>query len=342
MNFEIVLFILTFLSTVVASQAAPILEDYNKWSAAKCVLDSVNCMEYPAKLSGFCIARTRATDQPERCIELACEFCKWHSRRYHKLCDSSVVRNVCASRDHAENHTPEPYLTSIDTAQSFPVPSDNYVEHTPAVVSGGHKKTKVSNRLRKCIWSSNTKGGYDIDLAEVSPSAGWKRSSRDGFQGLVYRPNKNDGIDGPNQFGKFFAQVKVQKAGIYYFSVLSYAKHFTEHNDAWFKCSNGFSLWRNGKFWKRSSPEEWLKGYQNNRRQHMSIELKTKDFEGHRFLVETDTDGEKVEICISSRSYKFELYRMYLLPCQKNFCTGDAMARIEQLPISQCVSNEES
>lgn len=342
MIFGIVLFILAFLATVIIPQAVPIPDNYNKWSAAKCVSESVNCTEYPAKLSGFCVARTRATDQPARCLKLACEFCKWDSRQNHKLCASSVFRTVCASRDHVENSSPEPYSIPIATAQSFPTPSGDYIEFTPVAVSAGHKKPKFSKPLRNCIWSSNLKGGYVIDLGKFSPLAGWKPSSRDGFQGLVYRPNKNGGIDGPKHFGNICAQLKVHKPGTYYFSVLSYAKHFTEHNDAWFKCSKGFSLWRNGKFWKRSSPGEWLKGYQNNGRRSMSTELKTKDFEGHRFLVETNNEEERVEICISGRSYQFELYRLYLLPCQKQVCIGERITGIEDLPISQCVFNDES
>lgn len=315
--------------------AAPIKTVYNKWSAVKCLVDSNHCSEYTATRSGACVSKRSAVQQPDDCKRLACEFCKWDSRTDHALCRQRIVQSICTNF-YDENTLLSPQSPPTLEPEYTPISAGSNHGEDPAKHSPNNTQNHEGPVTEQCTWKDDSESSVVIDIGRREEKAGWTRISRDGLDGLVYRKDKKNGIDFPDRFGSLCFEVKTEAAGSYYFTALSFAPHYTEHNDAWFKCSKGFSLWRNGRFWKNSKSGEWLKGFQNDGRKRMSEELKTKDHDGHRFIIENLNAGDTFSVCVSGRSYKFELYRLYIQKCRKEYCTGEKMTGLRTLQPSKC------
>lgn len=167
---------------------------------------------------------------------------------------------------------------------------------------------------------------------------------RDGLTGLVYEPTKNLGIDFRGVKGKLCFNIHVKLPGGYYLTALSYAPHNTEHNDMWVRSSLGFELWkggRNGTLGGVVKPREWRKAYQNYGTRGISDDLKTIDFNGHRFIIPVaeKKEGERFQVCVSGRSYRYEVFRLILVKCKGVVCTGGAwvLQDLRQRPVSPCV-----
>lgn len=224
--------------------------------------------------------------------------CSWCStRRNNRRCNTGPLKTICSS----SNPNPNPY-----------------------------QPPKAG-----CTWYGSS--SVVIDLSQVTPASGWTRTSRSGYNGLVYEKNKVHGIDPPGQRGRMCFKVHVKVSGNYFFAALSYAPHNTEHNDMWVNSPDkGFALWQYNKFWRFATGSEWLKAYQNNGVKGMSVSLKTKDFDGHRFIVPNVRAGQTFRICISGRSYKYEVYRLYLVRCYGIFCKGFPMEDLTKYQPATC------
>lgn len=171
---------------------------------------------------------------------------------------------------------------------------------------------------------------------------GWVPTKRDGLIGLVYEPSKNRGIDMRGAKGKMCFNVNVKIPGGYYFTALSYAPHNTEHNDMWVESSLGFELWKGGKNGTLGGvvkPTEWRKAYQNYGIRGISDDLKTIDFNGHRFIIPVVNSDAGFQVCVSGRSYRYEVFRLILVKCKGVVCTGGAwvLHDLRERPLSTCV-----
>lgn len=188
-----------------------------------------------------------------------------------------------------------------------------------------------------CVWQGDDSATVNLDA--VIPAKGWSVAERDGLTGLVYEKNKNMGIDQPG-LGVMCFPVRVQQAGDYFLTAVSYAPHHTEHNDDWMAVSKELRLWRiNGKKFFTKPPMTYLKAYQNNGIKGMSTEMKTKDHDGHRFIIMDVGAGEKFEVCMAGRSYRYEVYRLVMKKCgDGDECKGGNLENVMDVPLSQCVT----
>lgn len=180
-----------------------------------------------------------------------------------------------------------------------------------------------------------------IDLARVPLVDGWTRKSRSGLTGIEYNRDGAGGRDGAGERGVMCFPVRAREDGGYYFTAISYAPHNTEHNDAWVRSDKGFTLWRQGRdgeFWRRADSSEWLKAYQNSGGSRISEDFKTRDHDGHRFIIPNVRAGETFNVCISGRSFRYELFKLALIKCEGRFCTGGIMQNLRPLASSQCVA----
>lgn len=169
------------------------------------------------------------------------------------------------------------------------------------------------------------------------PAKGWTPIRRGNFRGLVYEKSKGGGIDLPGKHGKMCFKIRPKYSGSYFYTAVSYAEHWTEHNDLWTMSSKGFHhyKWNSPRKKFVSGPQAWLKGYQNNGPAGMSGTLSTKDHDSHIFIIPNVVAGKRFTLCISGRSYRYEVFRLLLVHCgDKEMCKyGDAM----KLPVSPCV-----
>lgn len=212
-----------------------------------------------------------------------------------------------------------------------------------------------------CLWTGSgaddseeddDKADDDIvmDLSRVpSLASGWTPCYRDGFSGLIYKRQRNLGIDPrPDQNGSntdpMCFSVYPRRSGTYFLTSLSYAPHNTEHNDAWVSSSHGFELWRRSVRHSIVSPGKWRKAYQNFGKKGIAMFMKTIDHNGHRFLVPNVKKGEVFKVCLAGRSFRYEMFRLVLIKCRGAFCTGgvyrDVFQRVERTE-PRCLMKEE-
>lgn len=231
---------------------------------------------------------------------------------------------------------PPPTKTATPTPTPTPTPTKTVAQDPTTPTSGNGKCT---------TWLPNANGDLVVPLLPSMATDGWQPTSRAGFSGLVYQPGKSSGRDKPGQSGVMCMNVLLASPGKYYLTALSYAPHNTEHNDMWVRGSKGFELWQGGKtskFGGRVSAVEWRKAYQNYGRRGIADDLKTIDNNGHRFVVPESNGNEVMEVCVSGRSYKFELFRVILVKCDESnsaVCKGSFWFAkdLEKRPLSTCI-----
>lgn len=294
----------------------------SRYHAAMCISQSSGCTLRIAGLTdGVCKAKTEAQRQTNECREAACKWCALPGKRDIFPCNQAPLTSIC----RAGSRPPPRNLPSpSSTPSSSPRPA------------GNRPHTRVPPG---CVWTAAS-DSIVISLGRVTPAAGWTPTQRDGFRGLIYEKNKNRGIDPKGKRGKMCFNVRAKQKGNYFFAALSYAPHNTEHNDMWVNSPDkGFSLWKRGVFWRTASTAEWLKAYQNSGTRGITVSLKTKDFDGHRFLVPNVRANEVFRICISGRSYRYSVFRLYLVNCTGRFCVGFPRLDLDKLPVSSCRSS---
>lgn len=91
-----------------------------------------------------------------------------------------------------------------------------------------------------------------------------------------------------------------------------------------------------GRRWRIAGKREWLKAYRNWGSRAVSDEWFTKDFDRHRFVVEDLKGGRPFRVCVSGRSFRYELFRIVFVKCEGNECTGGRVEGVKRLPTSPC------
>lgn len=99
---------------------------------------------------------------------------------------------------------------------------------------------------------------------------------------------------------------------------------------------HGFELWQFGKYWRNAGTKEWLKAYQNNGVKGLIDQLKTKDFDGHRFIIPKVKKGQMFRVCISGRSYRYEVFKLFVFKCYGNTCHGVPLHGLQNRNPTQC------
>lgn len=300
-------FLLIYFCAIIASSSGTKrLPGVKPYFCSKCVAQSDRCKQKLAAVCGACKPAVQAHVQPESCIVAACRYCSRHGRSVKFPCNSNMISTMCAEQER----------TSFKANAPPPEPNEAIAEP-------------------HCIWRASD-NAVVIPLADVRERGNdWTSITRDGERGIIYEKELGGGIDGPGEKGVMCFSVKAGAAGNYYMGAVSYAPHVTEHNDVWVLSTKGFNLWQGGELWRKAENWEWLKAYQNEA--GWSEDFKTKDHDGHQFIIPDVGDSEMFELCISGRSYKYELYRLVIAKCSGGTCTGNIMRDITELEPSECI-----
>lgn len=330
-----VLFLVSFFSQTQAT---------SRYHAAKCIKASTSCKRSLAQETGFtCKAGRKDVDQPFSCRRLACRWCQVPGKSNTPLCATRPLSWMCR-RLSGTGPVPKPSTSSqpktsskppAPAPSSKPSPSPKIVPVDGATPEPSPRPSPTFQYPQRncqppslpfykdsCVWQMR---GNDIviDLNRVSPPSGWTCIQRGPYKGWIYERNKNLGIDGPGAKGKKCFTVNPKKDGDYFFTAMSYSPHGSEHNDVWVNSPDlGFDLWKFGTFWKTEGPNKWLKAYQNNGNRGIIDQLKTRDFDGHRFIIPGAKKDMPFRICLSGRSYKYEMFRLYIVKCYGIICEG--------------------
>ncbi|KAI0561259.1 hypothetical protein FGB62_89g09 [Gracilaria domingensis] len=175
----------------------------------------------------------------------------------------------------------------------------------------------------RCTYTGSNR--VTISLGSVTPVDGWVRKSRGGLSGLVFRPDKNHGILKPGVEGEMCFSVRLSEPGDYHLTAVSAAPDRTENNDMWIKCSKPLTLIRKGVV--NNGNTDWYKGYQNDGSNKIADHLKTVDNRGHDFVITNVRANENFNICISGRSYRYEVFKIIANKCDSARCLSGVSRR---------------
>lgn len=299
MNIPSYLFVSLVLATVPISSARG-----NGYDSAWCISRANTCYRALARKSSGCMPFVWPMEQPSACKSSACFYCK---SRSSYPCGTISIKKVC-------KFPSSPPKTMKKPTYSAPSPPKG-----GKGMCGYHSKT--------------SRGGIAIvvNMGSLPAKGGWARISRNGLSGLIYRPDRGGGRDSAGKKGMYCFPMMTSMSGDYQLTSVSYTPHMTEHNDMWIRSSLGFSMWYEGRYWKSAGPKEWLKAYQNVPGR-MADYLHTKDHDPHKFIIKNVKAWKKFELCISGRSYRYEVYRLVLKKCKGKECSGFPIPNLLGLP----------
>lgn len=269
----------------------------NRYYSALCLARSSKCDLSLSENSKFCKPGIWAVSQPLDCREIGCQYCQL---RKTYPCNSAPIKKAC------RNLIPQK-----------PSPSARPME-------------------KRCAYHASKSNSIVVDFGQLNPKGGWTRTHRQQYKGLVYRKDKNGGIDKAGASGVYCFPMIAYSSGSYQLTAISFTPHHTEHNDMWLRSSLGFQFWYNGKHWGQGSagPTSWVKGYQNSAGK-IADYLHHKDHDPHKFIIKNIVAGKKFTVCISGRSYRYEVFRLILKKCAGQECFGFQMNNPRSLPVTE-------
>lgn len=289
----------------------------NNYAAAMCSGRGPRCSPSLARGSGLCRPNVWMTSQPTNCQIAACKFCRQGTRRTTSpACKwPAIYKNCFGGKVPGGGNT-------------APAPPKPPVK-APTPPSGGSRQ-----QPQGCVYSA-TGNKLVIPATQLRIGSQWSRVGN----AIVWKKQGGGGIDAKGS-GAVCANVKFSTPGVYYFTGVSSAPHPTEHNDAWFKFSGGFDLYRPQARSFRSGNNEWYKGYQNNGRNNPADYIVTIDHNGHQMLTKPVVAGRVYKICVAGRSSKYSIFKLVFLKCQGGAAcsrfTGTIKQQMQNLPPAQC------
>ncbi|CAN8063342.1 unnamed protein product [Agarophyton chilense] len=289
----------------------------DNYFAAQCAGEGPRCIPWTAGSSLVCMPYRWMSAQPRACIQAACNYCSVGSRRF----DVSVCRRLAIYKNCFKGNTP---------ARQAPGPA----APRPLPPKSAPRAPRPRSRPNgSCAYRAQ--GDKIVIPAWALPGApGWKKN---GDGSMTYKPGGGGGIDRQGA-GQVCTNIKVNTDGQYYFTIQSRAPHGTEHNDAWFRFSGGFQLYKPGSR-SISGNSGWYKGYQNKGGNRMADYLVTIDFNGHQFITNYLNSRNTYQVCMSGRSTRFSVYSLVFVRCSGNTCSrfGPQMQNaMSSLPSSKC------
>ena len=286
--------IFLFFSMVLVAAFRP--ADANRYNSALCIAKSVKCDSDTAGKSKLCRPYVWPNTQDRACLDAACSFCSNPTKAQSFPCNTRPIVALC-------------------------------MPNTPPMAMGDPEEMS-------CAYRSSSSDAIVVDTSQLSPRGGWTMTSRGPYKGLVYKKERDLGIDKPGN-GVYCFPMIAKSPGSYQLTAISYTPHQTEHNDMWVRSSLGFTFWYSGKQWVEggAGPSKWVKAYQNSAGR-IADYLHTKDHDPHKFIINNVKAGKQFEICISGRSFRYEVYRVIVRKCTGNECRGFGMGNAGNLPIT--------
>lgn len=201
----------------------------------------------------------------------------------------------------------------------------------------GKGNNKSGSRVGKGCVRQGRNGKIVVSFGNLKGRDGWTRVYRGGMAGLVFRKERTHGIVSAGKEGRICMKVKADVGGDYYVGMLTAAPHPTENNDCWLSSSKGFRLERGGER-RFVGKGVWTKAYQNKGGLKINNVITSVDHRPHVFIVPGVGRGEVVEMCVSGRSYKFEIYKLVMKKCVGGECQSSATRfKLGSLAASRCV-----
>lgn len=277
--------------------------------SASCLYHGPRCSRLESSRSKACAPTLSAKRQSRTCVVKACSYCMRKVAYQRKFpCNANEVASLCGYESAAEQP-----VSALDIKAPSPKP---------------------------CVWTSIvSEDTVTVDLSKVRPSSGWTRCTRNGMGGLVYKRHLTQGMDGKGEHGVLCFDVRAPSSGTFYLTALSYAPHGTDNNDAWVRCSKPMSLWRLGRSKRTVGAKTWLKVYQNKGTRGISEDWKTINNNGHRLLIPGLSKNEMFQVCLSGRSYQYEIFSLVMVRCSGAYCKGKAYEDITRRAQSVCREN---
>lgn len=307
--------LLLLLSATLLATAYAIGSD--NYAAAMCSGRGPSCSPSLARGSGLCLPKVWMTSQPTNCQIAACKFCRKGNRRT----TSPACKWEAISKNCFGGRSPAPG-NSVPRPPRQPVKPPTVAAQAPRQVPKG------------CVYST-TGNKLVISATGLKIGSQWTRVGN----AIVWKKQGGRGIDAKGS-GAVCANVRFGKPGIYYFTGISSAPHPTEHNDAWFKFSGGFDLYRPQARSFRSGNNDWYKGYQNNGGNNPANYIVTIDHNGHQMLTKPVVAGRVYKICVAGRSSKYSLFKLAFIKCEGGAAcsrfNGSIKQQMQSLPASQC------
>lgn len=295
----------------------------SRFHAAKCLALQTRCDDYLQRQSGACRKKIASRFQSVKCKIQACQWCRLPGKMSIYPCSTGTLRYICRVYNKKKpTATKRPRPTKKGTPTKKPAPTKK-----PMPTKSGPAKPG-------CTWVGDSR--IVIDFSKVAPMDGWTRISRGGMTGLVFERSKTHGIVSGGSRGKKCFKVRASMSGTFLLTAITAAPHRTDNNDMWVSSSLGFKLLRDGKF-SSVRPGQWTKAYQNKGGNQMADYISTVDFKPHSFIVPNVVAGRTFEICISGRSYKFEVYKLALFKCTGTACGVGQMRSKFKISPSKCV-----
>ena len=129
------------------------------------------------------------------------------------------------------------------------------------------------------------------------------------------KKNGGSSIDAKGTGDPFCVPFVPDRNGLFYFTIISSAPQFTDHNDVWFKFTASVVIYRPASG-SRMRKAGWMKGFQNKGERKKADYVLTKDHDGHQIFLEGLQPGIQYKACVAGRSSKFKLYNFVLISCQ--------------------------
>lgn len=324
----------------------------NNYHAAKCLARRRACSSHLAALSAVCQPGLTANRQPNACHVNACAWCKIPDMADKYPCTEVNIVRICYKLDNGLPVIPPNKLTTRNPTTTIPTTRTSTTtrrtttrattRRTTPRTTTRRTTTRASTRSerprileRNCVWTGDNSAVANVGAAK--PATGWEKITKHGLTGMIYEKDLGEGIHNPEPDRTMCFPMKVAQSGDYYLTGLTAAPHPTEHNDMWISSSLGFELLRHGDYTSVANGV-FKKAYENVGHDQIADYLHTVDFNGHIFIIPNVQSGAPFEICISGRSFKYEVYKLIVAKCNSALCRGGKPDRnYKNMPDSSCI-----
>lgn len=307
-------------------------ENYN---AALCCLRGTACLRKHA-LHSRCVQGCAMHQQSNSCQRAACQYCAHDATHWlGRVCRATHLRGNCIARRMGRAG-----LRSVRAASTLAKAKEMAKAAAKATA-----KAKVaageSTASANCTFGPVWKGGGKIVVfaAAMAKRRGWTRNAD---RSITWKSNGRKRLDRKGS-AAICVHVRPAISGAYYFTAVTSAHHWHNHNDAWFKFSANVMLYRpRPQSVLRGRTGFWYKGFQNEGKGVWAKHILTIDNNGHQFVLPSMVGGQTYSLCISGRSSKFTLGKFVLIKCPGGItqCTrfkSSMVKSLKSLPPSKCV-----
>lgn len=264
-------------------------------AAARCMSLGSSCGGWIAHRSRNCGYMTPDDKQSVKCKQAACKHCE----------------RVLADHDMAETHSLE---CGYKVAKHCENSNELLAKHLPE-----HKH----HFAEQCTYTTDENDRVVIPMKDTPAEAQWTRTT-DGLDGLEWRANDSRIWPSVTGRGEYCYHVKFARQGTYFVTAQTRAQGIKQHNDMYMRFSGELEFYhadimRPFPYFIRAR-NSYFKVYQNVGVNQLTKVLSTIDGIPHILVTKHVKSTRKYHVCISGRSSKFAVYRIFFIRCHKMQC----------------------